>query len=79
MVYTFEAPTDMLSFISLYPKGWQQDSYAPSARWSTTLCSECWRTIRISAKSCCALTMITRGGKRWSGSRRSWPGADMTM
>jgi hypothetical protein len=31
-VYTFEAPIDMLSFISLYPKGWQQDSYA-------TLCS----------------------------------------
>jgi hypothetical protein len=31
-VYTFEAPIDMLSFISLYPKRWQQDSYA-------TLCS----------------------------------------
>jgi hypothetical protein len=31
-VYTFEAPIDMLSFISLYPKGWQKDSYA-------TLCS----------------------------------------
>jgi hypothetical protein len=31
-VYTFEAPIDMLSFISLYPKGWQRDSYA-------TLCS----------------------------------------
>jgi hypothetical protein len=31
-VYTFEAPIDMLSFISLYPKGWQQDSYV-------TLCS----------------------------------------
>jgi len=26
-VYTFEAPIDMLSFISLYPKHWQQDSY----------------------------------------------------
>jgi hypothetical protein len=31
-VYTFEAPIDMLSFISLYPKHWQQDSYV-------TLCS----------------------------------------
>jgi len=31
-VYTFEAPIDMLSFISLYPKGWQEYSYA-------TLCS----------------------------------------
>ena len=26
-VYTFEAPIDMLSFISLYLKGWQKDSY----------------------------------------------------
>jgi len=26
-VYTFEAPIDMLSFISMYPKHWQQDSY----------------------------------------------------
>jgi hypothetical protein len=26
-VYTFEAPIDMLSFISLYPKHWRQDSY----------------------------------------------------
>lgn len=31
-VYVFEAPIDMLSFITLYPKGWQQDSYV-------TLCS----------------------------------------
>lgn len=31
-VYTFEAPIDMLSFITLYPNGWQQDSYV-------TLCS----------------------------------------
>jgi hypothetical protein len=31
-VYTFEAPIDMLSFISLSPKDWQQDSYV-------TLCS----------------------------------------
>ena len=31
-VYTFEAPIDMLSFISLYPRGWQNYSYA-------TLCS----------------------------------------
>lgn len=26
-LYVFEAPIDMLSFISLYPKHWQQDSY----------------------------------------------------
>jgi hypothetical protein len=26
-VYTFEAPIDMLSFISLHPNGWQRDSY----------------------------------------------------
>lgn len=26
-VYVFEAPIDMLSFISMYPKGWQQHSY----------------------------------------------------
>lgn len=26
-VYVFEAPIDMLSFITLYPQGWQQDSY----------------------------------------------------
>jgi len=31
-VYTFEAPIDMLSFLTLYPKQWQQDSYV-------TLCS----------------------------------------
>lgn len=31
-VYTFEAPIDMLSFITLYPKQWQRDSYV-------TLCS----------------------------------------
>ena len=28
----FESPIDMLSFLTLYPKGWQQDSYV-------TLCS----------------------------------------
>ena len=27
MVYVFEAPIDMLSFISLYQKDWQQHSY----------------------------------------------------
>jgi len=26
-VFTFEAPIDMLSFISIYPNGWQEDSY----------------------------------------------------
>ena len=26
-VYVFEAPIDMLSFISMYPNGWQQHSY----------------------------------------------------
>jgi hypothetical protein len=26
-LYVYEAPIDMLSFISLYPKHWQQDSY----------------------------------------------------
>lgn len=26
-LYVFEAPVDMLSFITLYPKGWQQHSY----------------------------------------------------
>jgi len=26
-VYAFEAPIDMLSFISIYPEGWQEDSY----------------------------------------------------
>jgi hypothetical protein len=31
-VYTFEAPIDMLSFITLYPEDWQRDSYV-------TLCS----------------------------------------
>ena len=32
IVYVFESPIDMLSFISLYPRGWQNYSYA-------TLCS----------------------------------------
>ena len=32
VVYVFEAPIDMLSFITLYPNQWQQDSYV-------TLCS----------------------------------------
>lgn len=27
MLYVFEAPIDMLSFLTLYPKQWQQDSY----------------------------------------------------
>lgn len=27
VVYVFEAPIDMLSFISMYPNGWQQHSY----------------------------------------------------
>jgi hypothetical protein len=26
-LYVFEAPIDMLSFLTLYPKGWQQNSY----------------------------------------------------
>ena len=26
-LYVFEAPVDLLSFLSLYPEGWQEHSY----------------------------------------------------
>ena len=35
-LYAFEAPVDMLSYISLHPEGWQNHTYV--ALWEVTLC-----------------------------------------
>lgn len=68
-VYVFEAPIDMLSFITLYPQGWQQDSYVSlcSVGFSTALCSRNWKISRICKRSSFASTTMTPDAKRWNG------------
>ena len=60
LLYVFEAPIDLLSFLTLYPDRWQEHSYV--ALCGTGGQAVCWMLGSIPASIRCAL----------SGSRRAW-------
>ena len=77
-VYAFEAPLDMLSFISIHPDQWQDDSYI-------SLCSVAdhalFRLLDDNPKSeklSFVLTMTKQDSKRWNGLNQSSMSADTT-
>lgn len=51
VIYVFEAPIDMLSFLTLYPKDWQQGSYV-------ALCSVADHALFMQLKNCPNLKQI---------------------
>ena len=42
LLYVFEAPIDLLSFLTLYPDRWQEHSYVACAALAARPCAGCW-------------------------------------
>lgn len=71
-LYLFEAPIDLLSFISMNKDEWQQHSYGRLLRcFRRSDVAGCLRTTRTLTKSVCASTTMNPVSKRQNGSAAS--------
>ena len=57
-LYAFEAPVDMLSYISLHPEGWQNHTYVALCGVSAAPIHHCWKLSPSWRKSPCAWTVM---------------------
>lgn len=78
LLYVFEGPIDLLSFLTLYPDRWQEHSYAALCGTGGRPCAGGWSSTPASNPLCSVWITTSLGRRRPGASRKSYREQDTT-